>query len=235
MVEMAEFDINHLIEMLPRLIQENDAVRGAIFRVVQGYMPTREEFLAAIAEMGRKHDDLAKRVDDGFEQVDRRFEQVDRRFEQVDRRFEQVDSRFDAIETAIKDLALSINRIESKEGRSFQNTVLELMAETLRLEKVDPSTIRSENLSDPEGIVFFAGYTTDIDVLLENENLYLVEIKAKANRDDVAHFLQNIALYEKRTGKTVTRPILVALRINESAKLLAESQSIRVIAGSVIS
>ena len=72
------------------------------------------------------------------------------------------------------------------------------MKETLILENIDPKKIRNEKLSDPNGELFFPGYSTDIDILIENGNLYLVEVKATARRDDVAHFLQNVALFEKK-------------------------------------
>ena len=107
------------------------------------------------------------------------------------------------------------------------------MKETLKLENINVDTIRTESLADLKGEIFYSGYTTDIDVLIENGNLYLVEVKSTTNRSDVAHFLQNVALYEKQTQKKVSMPILISLRIKENAKFLAENQNIRVIAGEI--
>ncbi len=88
-------------------------------------------------------------------------------------------------------------------------------------------------MSDPEGKVFFPGYTTDIDILLENDNTYLIEIKSTASSQDIAHFLQNAKLFEKIKGKKPTQLILVTLRITQATYSLAEAQKIRTIAGEI--
>ena len=67
--------------------------------------------------------------------------------------------------------------------------------------------------------------------MVENGNLYLVEVKAIVGSENVTHFLQNEALYEKQKGKKISKLIIVALRINPETKILAENQNISVIAG----
>ena len=194
---------------------------------------TKSEFLEAL-----------KTIQQRFEAVDRHFEAVDRRFEAVDRRFEELigamNKKFEMQNTVIqeglwnlKNLTLSISRIETKEGILLEKTVIDLMKDTLKLEKIDPGKIRKEFMSDPEGKVFFPGYTTDIDVLLENDNTYLIEIKSTASSQDIAHFLQNAKLFEKITGKKPTHLILVTLRITQATYSLAEAQKIRTIAGEI--
>ncbi|MHA1266814.1 MAG: hypothetical protein ACTSRS_16375 [Candidatus Helarchaeota archaeon] len=273
-------DIDELIEILPKLIRENDTIKGAVISALGGIVATKEDIKFLIESMNKRFEAVDKRfeelielmdkrfeavdkrfeamdkrfeamdkrfeaMDKRFEAVDKRFEElielmdkrfeaVDKRFEAVDKRFEAVDKRFEAVINSIKDLTLSVSRIESKEGILFEKTVLELMKETLQLENIDPSKIRKEYLYDLKGVVFHRDYATDIDVLVENDNLYLVEVKATANRQDVEHFLQNIRLYEQVTGKKVTRPLLIALRIFLDAKGIADRYGIRVIAGTIM-
>ena len=105
--------------------------------------------------------------------------------------------------------------------------------ESLKLENILPDKIRKEVLTDSKGEIFYSGYTTDIDVLVENGNIYLVEVKATVGSENVAHFLQNVLLYEKLKGKKITKPIIVTLRINRNTKALAENHNIRVITGNV--
>ncbi len=227
---MNEFDTNYLLKILPKLIKENDTIKGAIISILSGVVATKEDIKDIIREMDKR-----------FESMDKRFEalqlQLDKRFEalllQMDKRFKAMDERLDALELTNKQLLLSVNRIETKEGKYLENTVLELMKESLKLENILPDKIRREVLTDPNGEIFYSGYTTNIDVLVENGNIYLVEVKVTVGSENVAHFLQNVALYEKQKGKKITKPIIVTLRINRNTKALAENLNIRVIAGNI--
>ena len=220
---MNEFDTNYLLKILPKLIKENDTIKGAIISILSGVVATKEDIKDVIREMDKRFEALQL-------QMDKRFEAL---LLQMDKRFKSMDERLDALELTNKQLLLSVNRIESKEGKYIENTVLELMKESLKLENILPDKIRREVLSDPNGEIFYPGYTTDIDVLIENGNIYLVEVKATVGSENVAHFLQNVALYEKQKGKKITKPIIVTLRINRNTKALAEIQKIRVIAGNI--
>ncbi len=67
-----DLDVERLLEILPRLIRENDTVKGAILTALSGVVATREDIK-----------DLIKEMDKRFEQVDKRFEQVDNRLDQI--------------------------------------------------------------------------------------------------------------------------------------------------------
>ncbi len=231
---MTEFDVDQLLKILPKLIRENDTVKGAIISALSGIIATRDDIL-----------ELTRMIDKRFEAVDRRFEAADKRFEAVDRRFEAADKRFEELITAmnkhfetidnsLKILSLSVARIESKEGILFHQTVLDLMKNTLQLENILPEKIRKEVISDLKGEIFFPGYTTDIDVLIENTNTYLVEVKSTAGSEDITQFLQNAKLFKKVSGKQPTQLILITLRINQATYNLARSQKIHVIAGEIL-
>ncbi len=58
-------DVDELIKILPQLIRENDAVRGAILSALSGVVATREDIKDMIREMDRR-----------FEGVDKRFEMI---------------------------------------------------------------------------------------------------------------------------------------------------------------
>lgn len=198
-------DIDQLIKILPKLVRENDTVKGAIISALSGVVATHEDIQTLMKAM-------------------------DRRSEVVDRRFEVVDRRFEELIRSIKHLTHSVSRIESKGGVLFEKTVMELMKETLQLENISPEKIRKEILTDATGEIFFPNYSTDIDVLIEDSNTYLIEVKSTAEPEDVAHFIQNAKLFEKIKAKHPTQLILIALRISLTAKMLAESQQMRVIA-----
>ncbi|MFV2016576.1 MAG: hypothetical protein ACC656_14195 [Candidatus Heimdallarchaeota archaeon] len=125
-------------------------------------------------------------------------------------------------------------RIENKEGPYLEKLILGVMEETLKLENIDVEKIRKEHIIDTKGQIFFEGFTTDIDILVENGNVYLVEIKATTGSQDIAHFLQKKKLFELDHGKKVTGLILISLRMNIATYDFAVHRGIKPIAGSMI-
>jgi hypothetical protein len=91
-----------------------------------------------------------------------------------------------------------------KQGVQLERTILELMREALKMENVDPDKIKKV-VVDRKGIVFWNDYSSDIDVLVENGNVYAIEVKAKASHADVTRFVQKIKLYELVENKKVKR------------------------------
>nr|MDO8084965.1 hypothetical protein [Candidatus Sigynarchaeum springense]MDO8118788.1 hypothetical protein [Candidatus Sigynarchaeota archaeon] len=82
-------DLNQFITMLPKLIRENDAVKGSIITALAGVMTTRDDITALIAEMDKRFMTMQEQLDKRFETLQ---EQLDKRFGawqvQLDKRFE---------------------------------------------------------------------------------------------------------------------------------------------------
>jgi hypothetical protein len=232
-----DIDVQKLIEILPRLIRENDTVKGAIITALSGVVATKDDIKALIAEMDKRFEAVDKR----FEAMDKRFEAMDKRFEalqrEMDRRFEalqrEMDRRFDQTDRQIKLLGVSVDRLEGKQGILMERTVLDLMRETLKMEHIDPDKIKKAFIVDRTGAVFWKDYSSDIDVLVENGNVYALEIKAKASHADVTRFIQHIRLYELMEKKKVTKSFVISLRIDPDIKAYAESKGLVVIVGEI--
>ncbi|MBD3215267.1 MAG: hypothetical protein GF311_21850 [Candidatus Lokiarchaeota archaeon] len=115
---MSKIDIDELLKILPKLIRENDTVKGAIISALSGVVATHDDIVKLTEAMDKRFEQMDKRfefiidrmdkraeqVDKRFEQVDKRFEQVDKRFEQVDKRFEQEDKRFEQVDKRFEKL-----------------------------------------------------------------------------------------------------------------------------------
>jgi hypothetical protein len=88
---MSKINIDELLKILPKLIRENDTVKGAIISALSGVVATHEDIV-----------ELTRTIDKKFESMDKRFEaiqqQMDKRFESMDKRFESMDKRFEAIQ-----------------------------------------------------------------------------------------------------------------------------------------
>ena len=94
-------DKNELIKLLPKLIKENDEIRGAVISALSGVISTKDDLKVFSERMDKQFEELIKQMDKRFEsmqqQMDKRFDLVDKRFEAVDKRFEAVDKRFEEL------------------------------------------------------------------------------------------------------------------------------------------
>ncbi len=213
-------DIEDLLKILPQLIRENDTVKGAIISALSGVVATREDIKDLIKEM------------------DRRFEAVDRRFEAVDRRFEQLIAEMHKgfAETRREQLHLraGIDNLGDRSGRGLQEAVLELMDELLVKEGVSYRDVQRMPLADPEGVVFFPGFSTDVDVVAKNGEVHLFEVKYKADQRDIAHFVRVAQLYERQTGAKPAKLFVVTLEITRKTLRATAQMPVKVIAGSIV-
>ena len=83
-------DKNELIKLLPKLIREDDEIKGAIITALSGVVATKED-IARLIELSNRR----------FEAMDKRFEAMDKRFEAMDKRFEDARKHRENIEESM--------------------------------------------------------------------------------------------------------------------------------------
>jgi predicted nuclease with TOPRIM domain len=99
---MNKINIDELLKVLPKLIRENDRVKGAIISALSGVVATHED----IVQLTKTMDDRFERMDNRFnsiqQRMDDRFERMDNRFnsmqQRMDDRFERMDNRFNSMQ-----------------------------------------------------------------------------------------------------------------------------------------
>ncbi|MHA1699353.1 MAG: hypothetical protein ACTSWN_10975, partial [Promethearchaeota archaeon] len=124
---MPEINIDELLKILPRLIRENDAVKGAIITALSGVVATRDDIRDLIEQINKRFDQSDKRFDQMQATIDARFKQSDKRFDQMQA---TIDKRFDEVNERHESLLVMLRRIEGKEGMLLERTILDLMRET---------------------------------------------------------------------------------------------------------
>jgi len=178
------------LKLLPRLIREDDEIKGAIISALSGIVTTKEDIKELIIEMDKR-----------FETMDKRFETMDKRFEAMDKRFETMDKRFETLQIHIdigfSKLQGSIDNLGGRTGKSHEKMVIKLLQYYNKLKDVDITKIKQLEMFDEDGKIFPKGYRSDIDVIMENGKTILIEIKFKADNRDLYHFSQVSKLYEK--------------------------------------
>ncbi len=222
------------------------------FEAMQKQMDKRFEesnrrFEALTKEMNERFEAMQKQMDERFEESNRRFEaltkemnerfeamqkQIDERFEQVFARFETADKRFEALQNIIISMQADMAHLSSKYGKRAEDAARKLLMKILREgEGIDTARIRHIQIEDRDGTVFHKGFTTDIDIYYEGAQTWIIEYKARADRDNVEHLHLVRRLLREQYRINPDRVLMVALNVNDDVLELAKEVGIEIIHG----
>jgi hypothetical protein len=115
---MSKINIDELLKILPKLIRENDTVKGAIISALSGVVATHDDIV-----------ELTKSMNERFESMDKRFESMDKRFESMDKKFESIqrsmNERFESIQRSMNERFESMDKkfesIQRSMDRRFES------------------------------------------------------------------------------------------------------------------
>lgn len=101
---------DEFLKLLPKLIQEDNQVKGAIITALSGVVATKEDIKQVIQSAKEDIKQVIEVMDKRFEamqtQMDKRFEamqtQMDKRFERVHERFDNIDLGYGVIAEGIE-------------------------------------------------------------------------------------------------------------------------------------
>jgi hypothetical protein len=158
---MSKIDIDELLKILPKLIRENDTVKGAIISALSGVVATHEDIVELNKAMDKRFEAMQKTMDQRFEAMDKRFEAMqktmDERFEAMqktmDKRFEAMDKRFETIEVDISELKNMVGNIQQTLGKPFEQFARNVVVRILDGEGMENVQLESRKFRDPERFV----------------------------------------------------------------------------------
>ena len=130
-------DKNELLKLLPKLIREDDEIKGAIITALSGVVATKEDIERIIENSNRR-----------FEAMDKRFEAMDKRFETMDKRFETMDKRFADARNHREEIEKSMIVIRETIGEMLQNMATKTDLENLRSEIKEDIHIGNKEIID---------------------------------------------------------------------------------------
>ncbi|MCP4358736.1 MAG: hypothetical protein GY796_12020 [Chloroflexi bacterium] len=242
---------DYIIKILPDIIRQEPEVATTIEGILAEHFPRRDELAQMLAEV-REHRQETK---ENFEQVDQRFEQVDQRFEQVDQRFEQVDQRFDEVHQ--EQLGMKRDIIQLRHGQELiikkidgqekwlrfvtgqmrndkGQTLEDLFAEALRYGLNNPdlkaeSIHLRQTLDDADHLVFPSGFTSEVDLIIENGKISVLEVKATAKPGDVELFALKIQVIAAQNQDKEVEGIFVSLAASDEVRAHCDKHGIQLI------
>ena len=214
------------LRLLPKLILEDNDVKGAIITALSGVVATKDDIARIIEHSDRRFDDINKRFEAMQLQMDKRFEAMQ---QQMDKRFEALQIQID---TNYKELRSEIRSFGSRSGKSLEASVLKLLQEQHKLSGLEITKIERRDLIDADGLVFVKGYATDVDVLMEDGKTILIDIKFKADNRDLHHFFDVARLFEKLYKKPDELWVL-SLEITPKTLAIATKYPFKMIYGKI--
>ncbi len=221
------------LKLLPKLIREDDEVKGAIITALSGVVATKDDIAKIIEHSDRRFKEATNERTEIIKKVSEIIEHSDKRFEAMDRRFEEATNERKDLRLKISELSVAIGSLGDKSGKVLEDSIIEILNDELIKENIPASRIQKELMVDKEGIVFTKDFSTDIDVLIEDGKIILIEVKYRIDNYDIFTFLKLADLHE-RTRKAFDQLLILTLEIKRLHLNYANKQGIKVIAGKVI-
>jgi len=237
LMTMKNIDIDELLKILPKLIRENDTVKGAIISALSGVVATKEDIRELIREMDKRFDTMQKESNQRFDTMQKESNQrFDTMQKESNQRFEAIQKELVSLRMDIKRIAVELATLSMRSGDDLEIMVRELLADTLVKNKINVSDVKKVQLVDAKGEIFAPGYDTAVDVAARNGDITLYEIKYRADQRDAYHFMQVARLYELVNGCKPNRLVMIVLEIsNATLRAIAKFPiPIDVIPGSIV-
>lgn len=217
-----------------------------------------DEVQASRLENKERFDRVEQRLDglDEFRQeVNERFEQVDQRFEQVDQRFEGVNQRLDRLEKGQLGLRRDVAKLQS--GQDYLTRYMKgmeawirLIAGQIRNEKgqvaeevvalglrfgLGQPDIKAENirlrqkLVDRDGLVFPIPYETEVDLVANNGEMLVFEVKSSGSFREVSSFAVKLHLLTLQNPDKRIRGVFIAPEPSADVRRLCQQYGIELV------
>ncbi len=219
------------LKLLPKLIREDDEVKGAIITALSGVVATKSDIEKVIAHSDKRFEAIQKQMDERFEATDKRFQAMDKRFETL---IMQMNSGFEEARRERALISIKLDSFTSRSGENLENAILYLLKDKLIQENIQTSKIKKELLIDKEGKIFWENYNSDIDILIHDGKTILIEIKYHPDNRDGYHLVKNGELYKSLFNKDYDELMMICLEIERVNLEILKSQGIKVIAGKII-
>lgn len=106
----------------------------------------------------------------------------------------------------------NLGNLRSQKGQQLEDMVAMALRYGLENPTIKPESLRlQQKLVDTTGEVFYKGYTSEVDLMTENGELTVFEVKATAKRGDVYLFAQKIKLIAIQNPDQPVKGVLICL------------------------
>lgn len=133
---------------------------------------------------------------------------------------------YESWDNQIKSLNIKVDSLGARWGIKSESAFREGMRSILREAGY---SVEKYRIQDKEGVIYgHPGELVEIDVIIKNGKTWLVEIKSRIERSEVATFHKLTQFYESKENKTADTKILISPFIDNPAVALAKHLGITV-------
>ncbi len=158
-----------------------------------------------------------------MEKIDKRLEEQREHF---NKRFEQVDKKLDEQSKKTDKFGLKLEALGARWGidseKAVRNALIGLYEETFNVKE------KQWTHYDQEGKVFNFPSIVEIDVVIQNSEHILIEIKSHVRRSDVTELLRVAELYKEKEKPEKVALIIISPFIENIAEQFAKTVGIKI-------
>ncbi len=198
----------------------------------------REDFNQGFALLSKKIDTLDEKfntLDGKVDTLDGKVNTLDGKVNTLDGKVNTLDEKFDTLDGKVDTLSTDVKKVDSHLGaigarwgleseRAFREGLSHILAQETSLR------VANYLKMDTEGFVFRRPDQVEIDVVVQNGEHTLIEIKSSVNRSDVHIFTRKVEFYEREESVKVKRTIIISPMFGPRAKDLADELGIETFA-----
>ena len=211
-------DKEEFLKLLPRLIRENDEVKGAIITALSGVVATKEDIKNIIEMMDKRFEAMQLYMDKRFEAMQL----------YMDKRFEAMDNRFKTIINEIRELKVQTGTLGNRDGKDFEKTIREILKENIKSRFIDIENIKKLRVKDIEGDIVLPNQRVELDIYATDGRKILMEVKFHMNSEKLVTFYKKATFVEKIKDFKADK-LVIAIEIDDDALELAKELGIGVI------
>ncbi len=184
------------------------------------------EMKSLAKELARLREESSRRFEEHSNEMKSLAKELARLREESSRRFEEL---LQYMERRFTLLSAELAEFSSKSGHQREAEIRQFLIEFLKSQNLPVEKIKHYRIIDEKGVVFRVNYVTDVDIYYESENgVWLFELKASVDHNDVFHFNKICQLFELAYKKEVRRKIISCYKITDEGKVEADVLGIEV-------
>ena len=216
---------------------------------------TRQEQRQSFQKVDERFEGVDQRlggIDQRFEGIDQRFDKVDQRFDKVDQRFDKVDQCFEGVDQRLEGLTqemrdqgakltqemrnlrdwveLIAGRLQTRVGRNLEDIVAGALRLGLSRPDIDPKNVRlRQKISDPTGLVYKPGKQKEVDLIAQDGELLVFEVKSAPDVDDVDEFADKVELVRLQNPDRLVTGVFVAVGAEADVRQFCTRRGVQLI------
>lgn len=212
---------DYVLKILPELLRQEPEIATTIEGMLAHQFPRRDEFARLLDEFTG----FRQETKDNFATVDQRFDTVDQRLDEARKERlglkrdiaklqhgqEMILKRMDSQDAWLK---IQSGGVWREKGHSLEDMFAIALSYGLKNPHLSAEKIRlRQKLVDVKGLVFKAGFTTEVDLIVEDDKLtvFLVfEIKSTPKGSDVDFFALKVELVALQNPDKQVRGIIIS-------------------------